>query len=68
MFALFTIIAIVLVLLVATAGQHRQHALDTDPRLCRHCGQSHPPYAHFCRRCGMNLIPDQADRRGVVNR
>ena len=48
----WVIVVIVLVLLVITATQHRRHAGETDQRLCRSCGTSHPPFARFCRRCG----------------
>jgi ribosomal protein L40E len=55
-FPIFVIIVVVVVmLLVATASQSRRHAAKTDPRLCRHCGTSHPSFAQFCRRCGKKL-------------
>jgi len=47
--------AVVLIMLIRTASIHRQHSLDTDQRLCRGCGTSHPAYAQFCRRCGRRL-------------
>jgi ribosomal protein L40E len=48
-------VAIVLLLLIITAAQHRRHAGATDQRLCGACGTSHPPFARFCRRCGRAL-------------
>lgn len=56
-----TQIIFVLILLLAflavvvTALQHRRHSALTNQRLCRGCGQSHPPFAFFCRRCGRKL-------------
>lgn len=50
--ALLIVLAVVVVLLVVTALQHRRHAATTANCLCRACGESHPPHAHFCRRCG----------------
>jgi ribosomal protein L40E len=49
------IIVLVVVLLVATAVQHRRHSAQTDQRLCRSCGTSHPAFAEYCRRCGKRL-------------
>jgi hypothetical protein len=49
---LLIILAVLVVLLVVTALQHRRHAAATANRLCRACGESHPPHARFCRRCG----------------
>jgi ribosomal protein L40E len=52
---LFVVAAMLLVMLIWTASMHRQHSQDTDQRLCRGCGSSHPTYAQFCRRCGRRL-------------
>jgi ribosomal protein L40E len=52
MSAYWIVVLIVLVLLLITASQHRRHAAETDPRMCRACGTVHPPFARFCRRCG----------------
>ena len=52
MSSFWIIVAIVLVLLLITAMQHRHHAEQTGQRLCRSCGTAHPPFAKFCRRCG----------------
>ena len=50
------IVALVLLfLLVATASQHRRYLSQTQNRLCRGCGASHPNFATFCRRCGRKL-------------
>ena len=46
------IVAVVLILLVITATQHRRHVEETEHRLCRSCGAAHPSFARFCRRCG----------------
>ena len=46
---------VLIVLVVRTASMHRRHSLETDQRLCRGCGTSHPRFAHFCRRCGRRL-------------
>ena len=46
------VVLVVTVLLVVTASQHRRHASETNPRVCRGCGTPHPPFARFCRRCG----------------
>jgi ribosomal protein L40E len=29
--------------------------MQTQQKLCRGCGQSHPNHAIFCRRCGRKL-------------
>ena len=50
--AFWITVAIVLLLLLLTAAQNRRRAEQTDPRQCRSCGTSHPPFARFCRRCG----------------
>ena len=47
--------AVLLFLLIATAAQHRRYSSQTQQRLCKGCGQSHPNYAVFCRRCGRKL-------------
>ena len=52
---LWVVLAVVVVLLVVTALQHRRHAAMTDARLCRACGESHPSHARFCRRCGSGI-------------
>jgi ribosomal protein L40E len=50
------IVAVVLLfLLIKTASMHRRYTSDTDRRLCRGCGASHPAFAAFCRRCGKRL-------------
>ena len=49
------IVAVVVVALLVTASQNRRHTADTQPRLCRACGLSHPPFAAYCRRCGGKL-------------
>lgn len=49
---LWVVFSVVVVLLVLTALRHRRHAAATDTRLCRACGESHPPHARFCRKCG----------------
>ena len=54
-FFVILVIAVLVFLLVATASQHRRHSSQTDQRLCRGCGASHPRYAQFCRRCGRRL-------------
>ena len=50
-----TVIVIIFILLVATAGQNRRHITRTSQRICRGCAVPNPPYAHFCRRCGKSL-------------
>jgi hypothetical protein len=52
---LFVAISIIARIVASTARNHRRHALNTDARLCRACGQSHPPFAQFCKRCGAKL-------------
>lgn len=54
-FLLFLVMIVMVVLLIVTASQHRRHSSQTDPRLCKSCGTSHPPFAEFCRRCGKKL-------------
>jgi ribosomal protein L40E len=44
-----------IVVVVLTARSHRRHSMMTDVRVCRACGQSSPPFAQFCRRCGARL-------------
>jgi hypothetical protein len=46
---------VLLLLLVATAAQHRRYSSQTQTKLCPGCGQSHPGFAQFCRRCGRKL-------------
>ncbi|HEY8666609.1 MAG TPA: zinc-ribbon domain-containing protein [Tepidisphaeraceae bacterium] len=45
----------IVILLIATANKNRHYVQHTEPRICRSCGQSHPPFAAFCRRCGTRL-------------
>jgi ribosomal protein L40E len=52
----WVIVAVVVVMLVVTALQHRRHAAETANRLCRACGEGHPPHARFCRRCGTAMV------------
>jgi hypothetical protein len=52
---LFVALSIVYRVVVGTARGHRRHAMSTDVRLCRSCGQSHPAFAQFCKRCGSKL-------------
>lgn len=53
---LFLFIGAVLVfLLIATASQNRRYSSQTQQRVCRGCGQSHPNFAVFCRRCGRKI-------------
>jgi ribosomal protein L40E len=56
-FGMFIVIAgfVLLILLMRTATMSRRHTMQTDQRLCRGCGTSHPPFAEFCRRCGRKL-------------
>jgi hypothetical protein len=56
-FALLVIFVagVLLLLLVATAAQHRRYSSQTQTKLCPGCGQSHPGFAQFCRRCGRKL-------------
>jgi ribosomal protein L40E len=54
-FLFILIVAVMVFLLIATASQHRRHSSQTDLRLCRGCGASHPAFAQFCRRCGRKL-------------
>jgi predicted amidophosphoribosyltransferase len=56
-FFLVFVAAVLLFLLIATASQHRGYSARTQTRLCSGCGQSHPPFAEFCRRCGRKLDP-----------
>ena len=57
LFFVFLIVAMVIVyrIVAATARNHRRHAMGTDARICRACGQSHPAFAQFCKRCGAKL-------------
>jgi ribosomal protein L40E len=52
---LLPLVAIAIAAVLATALRHQDHAKLTDGRICRSCGQSHPPFAQFCRRCGKKL-------------
>jgi ribosomal protein L40E len=54
MFIIF-VAAVLLFLLIATASQHRRYSSQTQQKLCRGCGASHPGFAVFCRRCGRKL-------------
>lgn len=49
------VVALIAILVIRTARQHRRYAADTDVRLCGHCGLAHPQQAKFCRRCGREL-------------
>jgi ribosomal protein L40E len=56
------IAAVLSIAFLMTAAQNRRSArddvaaaADTRPRLCRSCNLSHPPFAHYCRRCGRRL-------------
>ena len=63
MFAFIIVLGVLLVLLAATATHHRRHALETALHLCHNCGLTHPPFAHFCRRCGAEI--GSANRRAA---
>lgn len=52
---IFLIIVVVLIALAVTARQNRRHAEQARMRLCGRCGAGHPPFADYCRRCGMRL-------------
>ena len=54
-FFIIFVAAVLLFLLIATASQHRRYSSQTQNKLCRGCGASHPGYAVFCRRCGRKL-------------
>jgi ribosomal protein L40E len=54
-FFIVLVAAALLFLLIATASQHRRYLSQTQTRLCRGCGASHPNFATFCRRCGRKL-------------
>ena len=41
--------------LLATAARGSRQAEAAAPRTCRPCALSHPPFAHYCRRCGRKL-------------
>jgi hypothetical protein len=50
------IAAVLAVAFLMTAAQNRRPGPDDSrPRLCRACALSHPPFAHYCRRCGRRL-------------
>jgi len=53
----FILLCIVLLLffVIQTASQHRRYSSQTQQKLCRGCGASHPNFAAFCRRCGRKL-------------
>ncbi len=55
--AIIFIIVVAIVIfwsLRATGGMSAQRS-DQDPRACIGCGQIHPGYANYCRKCGMKL-------------
>ena len=54
-FLIVLLAAVLLFLLIATASQHRRYSAQTQQKLCRGCGASHPNFASFCRRCGRKL-------------
>ncbi|HEY7089838.1 MAG TPA: hypothetical protein VH518_17200 [Tepidisphaeraceae bacterium] len=54
-FFIVFVAAVLLFLLIATASQHRRYSSQTQTKLCRGCGASHPGFAAFCRRCGRRL-------------
>ena len=39
----------------ACRAQVASDELSPHTRLCRACALSHPPFAHYCRRCGRRL-------------
>lgn len=54
-FVVIIMAAILLFLLITTAAQSRRYSAMTENKLCPGCGQSHPGFAAFCRRCGRKL-------------
>jgi hypothetical protein len=57
----FLVIIVVVILIVTRASQSRAtrtgaHRLGQQPpQACPACGEAHPAYAQFCRRCGRRL-------------
>jgi len=49
------ILVIIAVAMFAGATQRRRRRLWLQGRPCGHCGQMHPTFARFCRRCGARL-------------
>ena len=49
------LMAIVVAVVIKTAKTNRGYMRETQQRLCRGCGVSHPGFADFCRRCGRKL-------------
>jgi ribosomal protein L40E len=54
-FFIIFVAAVLLFLLIVTASQHKRLTSQTQSKLCRGCGASHPNFATFCRRCGRRL-------------
>ena len=54
-FFVLIVITVLLFLVITTAAQHRRYSAQTQNKLCPGCGQGHPGFAAFCRRCGRKL-------------
>lgn len=48
-------IVVIVIALAVTAAENRRYQSKTQPRICRSCALSHPPFASYCRRCGRRL-------------
>lgn len=49
------VIAVVIVLMVATSFMHRRYAAESDRRTCKHCQAVWPAMSKFCGKCGRGL-------------
>lgn len=52
---LFMVALVVFVIVIAVKKGRRAGGGMMGLRTCRACGQGHPGYAEFCRRCGQKL-------------
>lgn len=53
----FLVIFVVVALVVAKTSQRRAYGRQSrlGPPTCSACGEAHPRFAQFCRRCGRRL-------------
>jgi hypothetical protein len=52
---IFVLAIIAVALVTGAASQRRRRRWWPQGRPCGHCGQIHPAFARFCRRCGARL-------------
>ena len=52
---LVIIVAVWLIMMLATASRHRRHSAETAVKICPGCSTPNPGHAGFCRNCGRKL-------------